>query len=409
MTELAIPPALRPFAGRITDVDTHEQMPAQCWVETFGEVARPIAEMLLSAKPTSPNHPNVPGYRGDDLPIERDDLWTRKGPTSPGAVDLPRRLAVMDMMAIDRQLMFPTSIGAWAQAMYGAPEGSGFHKRFGDQTHGYAERLFCAYNEWAAGLAGRWPRIRPVTPVFGTDPADLIKRTRTLLGRGVRAVSILSSRLPAGVSPAHPALDPFYAMLAEAEAPLTLHLAGELLFFRTTDWNKAPAFDGYKVTEETSLDPWRLSVMHLAPQNFVATMITGGVFHRHPRLRLGVLEYAAHWVAPLARMLDLWHDNDQSIGHKDWGANFVGDRLPLRPSEYLARNVRVSPYDFEPIDEYFELNRALDDVYCFASDYPHLEGGKDPMGKLAGRLERLGPGLIEKFFVTNGEWLLPAN
>jgi hypothetical protein len=30
------------------------------------------------------------------------------------------------------------------------------------------------------------------------------------------------------------------------------------------------------------------------------------------------------------------------------------------------------------------------------------------MGFFAKRLARLGPGVMEKFFVTNGAWLMPA-
>jgi hypothetical protein len=62
---------------------------------------------------------------------------------------------------------------------------------------------------------------------------------------------------------------------------------------------------------------------------------------------------------------------------------------------------------FEPIDEYID-RYGLEEVYCYSSDFPHLEGGKDPMTRFSNRLERLGPAIMEKFFVTNGEYLLPA-
>jgi hypothetical protein len=46
-------------------------------------------------------------------------------------------------------------------------------------------------------------------------------------------------------------------------------------------------------------------------------------------------------------------------------------------------------------------------VYCFASDYPHAEGGSDPVGKFLAQLERFGPATLERFFVTNGQVLIP--
>jgi len=127
------------------------------------------------------------------------------------------------------------------------------------------------------------------------------------------------------------------------------------------------------------------------------------VFERYPTLRVGVMEYTAHWIGPLADLLDIWHDNNHKTGPAD---NVANRRLPLRPSEYIARNVRVAPFDFEPVGKYIEKH-GLEDVYCFASDYPHVEGGKKPIEKFASSLEPLGRRVLEKFFVKNGELLLP--
>ena len=55
----------------------------------------------------------------------------------------------------------------------------------------------------------------------------------------------------------------------------------------------------------------------------------------------------------------------------------------------------------------FAERYGLADVYCYSSDYPHVEGGTDPMGVFAARLAPLGGAVLEKFFVTNGELLLP--
>jgi len=62
----------------------------------------------------------------------------------------------------------------------------------------------------------------------------------------------------------------------------------------------------------------------------------------------------------------------------------------MRPSEYLNRNVRVTAYSFEPIDRYFERFPDLADVYCFSTDYPHTEGGKDSKRVVHAKITRLG-------------------
>lgn len=218
---------------------------------------------------------------------------------------------------------------------------------------------------------------------------------------------MVSSRLPGGVSPAHNDLDPYYAMLAEAKVPITFHIGGELSFLHSAKWGEAEAFEGFMVNDEVSMDPWRLTTIHLGAQNFIATMVMGGVFERHPALRVGALEVGASWIGPLANMLDIWHDNNLAKVVRTFNHDPDSKRLPMRPSEYICRNIRISPFDFEPVDQYID-HYGLADVYCFASDYPHVEGGREPMRKLSDSIGRHGPGAIEKFFVTNGEWLLPA-
>ena len=50
----------------------------------------------------------------------------------------------------------------------------------------------------------------------------------------------------------------------------------------------------------------------------------------------------------------------------------------------------------------------MQDVYCFSTDYPHFEGGKSPLHVMMDRVSRLGSDVIEKFFVTNAEWVMPS-
>jgi predicted TIM-barrel fold metal-dependent hydrolase len=404
MTVHTLPASVAPYAGRMIDVDTHEQMPAEVWVETFGEDLRPMAELRMS----SPAH-NVPGYAGDVAELSAETVWSHKGPTAPGAVDMRRRLDVLDVMKIDRQLMFPTSAGLFGMILYSMPDGSNFHKVFGDDTRPMGARMMRCSNDWMVEAAKLSPRVRPVGSIYGDTPQELIALTRSLLDRGIRALTISAGHLPGGVSPAHNDLDPLYAMLAEANAPLTVHLGSELAFFRTLDWGTAKAFEGFKVSEETSLDPWRLSSLHLPAQNFIATLITGGVFDRHPTLRVGALECCAHWIGPLAELLDFWHDNNQSLAPTLFADGSSGRKLPMRPSEYIRRNVRISPFDIEDVGGYI-AKHGLEEVYCFATDYPHIEGGKDPIGRFAASLSAHGHGasVFEKFFVTNGELLLPV-
>ena len=53
--------------------------------------------------------------------------------------------------------------------------------------------------------------------------------------------------------------------------------------------------------------------MHFAPENYVAAMVLGGVFERHPHLRFGVIELSASWIGPLAERLDM---TQSAISHQ---------------------------------------------------------------------------------------------
>jgi predicted TIM-barrel fold metal-dependent hydrolase len=404
-----LPRHVAPLAGRIVDADSHEMMPAQIWTDTFGEVARPIAEMIMSMPVRNKNTANIPGFAGDHAALREETLWTTKGADSPGSVDMDRRLDVMDMMGIKSQLLFATSIGLWGMSMINMSPGSAMLNQLGGDAEGgyaYARKLMAAHNEWLVGVARRTKRIKAIAPVHCNTVDALIAGARWAIDNGMAGIWITSGLLPGGVSPAHSDLDPLYAMLAEAGVALHFHIGGFGPFLGTNKWGDAEAFRGFKSSAEISLDPWWLSAVHLSVQNFIAAMVTGGVFDRHPNLYVASEEHGAHWIGPLAQMLDIWHDNNNSLHEKEYVNGPPGRKLPMRPSEYIRRNIRVSPFDFEPVGTYLD-NYGLDTVYCFASDYPHVEGGSDPMGKFSAQIEKFGPAMFEKFFVTNGEVLFP--
>jgi predicted TIM-barrel fold metal-dependent hydrolase len=82
-------------------------------------------------------------------------------------------------------------------------------------------------------------------------------------------------------------------------------------------------------------------------------------------------------------------------------------KLPMKPSEYVVRNVRVSPFSFEPVDHYLCTDPFLADVLCYSSDYPHVEGGKNSLAIMHAKVDPLGEEVATKFFRNNAEWILP--
>jgi predicted TIM-barrel fold metal-dependent hydrolase len=389
---------LKRFGGSILDVDSHEMMPAQMWVREFGDVMTEIADISLGLTgPDARMDANQPGYQADDAPIDPETIWKSKGPRAPGATSVERRLEVMDVTGIKRQLMFP---GVGLLGVILTQQGQHFGLKRDHVTYG--NEIVSAANDWAIRVARTSERVRPVATVCADTPEKLLDTARRLIDAGIRAVWLPSGTPPGGLSPAHPALDPLWALLAEKNVTLCLHIGFDTKVFGTEVWKDAPAFKGFKAVAEFELDPWTMSSNYLVHQNFVLTLTLGGVFERHPQLRMAVIETGGFWIGPLSEQLDMFHREDPG-GVKKSGKGF---RLAHPPSFYIKRNVRVSCFDFEPVDTYIK-RYDMNDVFCFATDYPHLEGGKDPAGSFYASLAPLGDPILEKFFVKNAEWVLP--
>jgi predicted TIM-barrel fold metal-dependent hydrolase len=403
---LAIPSGLLPFAGQIMDSDAHENLPVNLWTERFGSIAGDIADAYGNlAGNFAPPHP------ADETEITTESVWQTKLSAAPGAFDMDRRLEVMDFTGVKRQLLFPGGIGLAALMLnYNASRKEFLPSISGDRKK-YAHDVANAYNEWCVRQQIETSRIVPVALLLGQTPDELVAEARSLLTRGVRALWVPSAELPGGVSPAHPALDKFYELISDADACLCLHPAGDMdaHLLKTYAWREIPVFEGFKTGSELPLDPWSLVNLPRAAEVFVSSLVLGAVFERHPRLRFCVAETSADWIGPLAYRMDMWmramkfFENSGNMYSKGKGLP-----ISLKPSEYVARNIRVVTFEFEDVGHYIK-QYGMEDVYCYASDFPHPEGGKDPMDRTYDSLIAYDHGqeVIKKFYVTNANWIMP--
>jgi hypothetical protein len=84
----------------------------------------------------------------------------------------------------------------------------------------------------------------------------------------------------------------------------------------------------------------------------------------------------------------------------------IGRILKQKPSDYMRQNVRVACFDFEPVGAYID-RFGLAEVYCYASDYPHIEGGTDPIGNTERSLAGHSDEVRTMFYAENAKLLLP--
>ncbi len=80
--------------------------------------------------------------------------------------------------------------------------------------------------------------------------------------------------------------------------------------------------------------------------------------------------------------------------------------LSMRPSDFVKRQVRVTPYPHEPAG--WIINLTGPDVCLFSSDYPHIEGGRNPLKRFESSLDDNGVDDVgrEGFYRSNFEDLM---
>lgn len=359
--------------GRINDLDSHLQVPISRWAEVFGEATARFGERFAG----------VPLFDAIDEPeLSVQSVWTTKGTAAPGASTPEGRLAAMDVMGIERQLIFP-------QVVLAMPAWS---------DHPNAAMVLREYNDavlrWTAAGRGR---LRPTALLNLTTVDGAITEAERIAAGGARAVFIQDGIAPGGRSPAAPEIDPLWALLAEAELPVTLHIGGQDGFFASNAWPDAEMLRPGSFSTGEPVGPHMLGTMHLAAQNYLTAMLYGGVFDRHPGLRVGVIELGAMWVGPF---VDLLEDRLQM-------SRRLRDGLQRRPAEVFVDQIRVTPFFWERTARQIE-RYGMPAVYAFSTDFPHPEGGTDPIGRMAADIEPLGADAVEAFFVRNAELLLPA-
>ena len=395
-----LPAAIAAFAGQINDTDGHEAMPIKRWGDIYGAEIKPLADALLNAANEGEAIIQNPDLDGDETEINSQTVWKVKMEKAPGSYDIRRRIEVMDYTGVHRQIMFPGIAPIYVHALYNKADDRRVFRNITGDRKAYAYRLMDIYNDWCARVSREQDRVRPTALLIADTPEEMYEKAKKLVDKGVRLFMLATDEPPGGVSPASPRLDPLWSLLASAKCPVLGHITISEKLLSSLEWRNAPAFEGWMLGAEFSLDPWTLCNVHLQVQNYIMTMTLGGVFDRHPDLIFGTAEFTGHWVGPLAENMDRFY------GSTPFPSAQSHTKLQLKPSDYIRRNLRVACFDFEPVGKYID-RYGFEDVFCYASDFPHHEGGKDPMNSFVRNLAGKSQDVLRKVFVENGRALLP--
>lgn len=208
------------------------------------------------------------------------------------------------------------------------------------------------YNQWIADFCEpTHSRLRgvAVTPIEHGDVAiDIMTEAKEL---GLVATLVPPALQTRNLD--HPDLDSFYAAAVELDMPLGIHGAPGIHLPKIG----VDRFTNYIQVHCISFPFDQMTAM--------TALVSGGVFERHPQLRVAFLEAGAGWV-PF--FIDRLHEHYEKRG--DW----IEGGWRRDPHEYLrAGNIWVTCEPEEPILPGV-IDVLGDDFIMFASDYPHWDG-----------------------------------
>jgi predicted TIM-barrel fold metal-dependent hydrolase len=239
-------------------------------------------------------------------------------------------------------------------------------------------------NRWLAETCAEAKgRLLPVTAVEYTDLDFAVAELEAMRAVGSR-IFLVPAYPVNGVPPAHPAWDRIWSAAVSLGMTPMLHTGFERMRF-DPGWANLGG-------DTTLLRMVGGAHRHVAPMTLLYSLIYSGVFERFPALTLLLAEVGTGWLPYLYREID---DRVTPVAEL-----FVGKwTLPLRPSEYLARNVRATPLSAgndQPITKI--MQELPDDMIVFSSDFPHFEGFGDPVGHYTQALSELPPARRERFY-----------
>jgi predicted TIM-barrel fold metal-dependent hydrolase len=255
-----------------------------------------------------------------------------------------------------------------------------------------------AHNRAMAAFCGADPRLIGVAMVPLDDVASALAEIEHAHALGLGAAWVAAAP-PGGRSPGHVEHEPIWALLAERRMPFILHVGSSPLSIESPWMNdgrpdRRTARGGAEVIGSKDL-----TAIHMAAQKFVSVLVLDGVLERHPALRGAVVELGAGWVPDMVRRLD--------HAHEIWAKSepFLAE-MRRRPSEQFRAQLRFTPYPFEDVAAF--VRESAPELYLFSSDYPHAEGGRDPIGRFERSLEGVDDAAKARFYAANFRDLYPV-
>jgi len=215
----------------------------------------------------------------------------------------------------------------------------------------YKHACFEAYNRWLAEFCADAP-----DRVYGLAQSAIVSVEQSIKdfekAKEMGFVGIMMPGDPQVEDYDHPMYDPLWECAADLELPLSFHILtskrGEIqTVLDSTRGNKLNGF---------------LNIIRSC-QDIVGLFTLGGVFERHPKLKLVCAEADAGWVPHYMYRSDHFFER-----HGYW---MEARQISRLPSEYIRENIWFTFQD--DATAFQSLNMMNPKRLCWASDFPHSD------------------------------------
>jgi predicted TIM-barrel fold metal-dependent hydrolase len=278
-------------------------------------MARPILMGLVAAAGKPAEEIRISGVRFED--------WHRSG------WDPEARRADQERDGVAAEILYPTVGMVLCN-----------HKDFD-----YKKACFDAYNRWIASYCAADPaRLLGVGQTAMRSPREGIEDLKAIRALGLRGV--MMPGVPAVEDYDSPVYDAFWEAAIELGLPLSFHI-----LTTRSERARGPLMNGF------------LTIVR-GCQDIMGTLVLGGVFERHPDLRIVCVEADAGWVPHYMYRMDHAYKR-----HRNWLP--AGQKLSRLPSEYFADCIYTTFQDdwvaFRTAD-LMNWRRLM-----WANDFPHSD------------------------------------
>ena len=367
----------------IHDADSHLMETADC-LDPYLEARmrerlherpqyRALAAQQAQAVAAAIGHHADPDFRA----AANENVMLRKNYDAHGAFIRADRSEALDYMGFASQLVFTT----FCLGNFGLDQSDDMELCYAAAgAHNRMMTDFCSIDRRLLATA--------YVPLEDFDRARACAEAAIRLGaKGL----MVPSKCPQRHSPSHVGLDPLWALAQEAGLPVLFHVGGEEKLNPVYKENGLPPVPDFHGGDDNFTSVSYMPIPEAVMQT-AATLIFDGVFDRFPNLKWGAIELGANWLPDWMRAMD-------SAAHAFMRNEERLQKLTAKPSEIVRRQFRAAPYPHE--DAGWIIANAGPEVAMFSSDFPHIEGGRNPCKRFDESLRDTPSRTVERFYRDN--------